>query len=268
MTQEPYTGRATTFDTAAELYEQARPGYPPALFVDLSAALGTRAAHARVLEIGAGTGQATRGLLDQGWSVVALEPGARLAAVARRVLAGRGDVEVVEQPFERWDPRDREPFDLVLAATSWHWVDPRVGYRRAAEVLRPGGHLAVVATEHVLPPDGDDFFRQVEAAYDEVGLGDGRGGPAHPDTIEPPDVAALRASGCFEEPAVRRYLWALDYTADEYVALLSTYSNHIAATPEQRATLFAAVRHLIGGRPSGTVRKHYLTLVQDAPRAP
>jgi SAM-dependent methyltransferase len=267
MTQEPYTGHATTFDTAAERYERARPGYPPALFTDLSATLGAHAAHARVLEIGPGTGQATRGLLEQGWSVVALEPGARLAAVARRVLAGRGAVDVVEQPFERWDAGDRAPFDLVLAATSWHWVDPRVGYRRAAELLRPGGHLAVVATEHVLPPDGDDFFRQVEAAYDEVGLGDGRGGPAHPDTIEPPDVAAMRAQESFADPVVHRYLWAQEYTAEEYVTLLSTYSNHIAASPEQRDTLFARVQELIARRPSGTVRKHYLTLLQTARRA-
>ena len=266
MTLEPYTGRATTFDTAAEGYERARPGYPPALFADLADLLAARAERARVLEIGAGTGQATRGLLDRGWSVVALEPGARLAAVARRVLAGRGDVEVVEQPFERWDADDREPFDLVLAATSWHWVDPSVGYGRAAGLLRDGGLLAVAATEHVLPPDGDDFFRQVEAAYDEVGLGDGRGGPAHPDTIEPPDVAAMRGSGLFAEPEVRRYLWAQDYTAEEYVTLLSTYSNHIAASPEQRDTLFARVRELVARRPSGTVRKHYLTLLQTARR--
>src|SRR5215204_2198587 len=75
MGREPYAGLATTFDTGAELYERARPGYPRQLFADLAMSTGLRAAGARVLEVGAGTGQATRGLLECGWSVVALEPG-------------------------------------------------------------------------------------------------------------------------------------------------------------------------------------------------
>jgi protein-L-isoaspartate O-methyltransferase len=69
-----------------------------------------------VLEVGTGTGKATRGLIERGWSVVALEPGRELAAVARRVLAGRGDVDLVVSPFERWEPGDQTPFDLVFAA--------------------------------------------------------------------------------------------------------------------------------------------------------
>lgn len=63
MTQEPYAGLARTFDTAAELYERARPGYPNQLFVDLAMSTGLRTPGARVLEVGTGTGQATRGLL-------------------------------------------------------------------------------------------------------------------------------------------------------------------------------------------------------------
>ena len=95
MTQEPYTGLATTFDTAAELYALARPGYPLGLFDDLAATTDLQGATARVLEVGAGTGQATRGLVARGWSVVALEPGRELAATARRVLGGSAGVEVV-----------------------------------------------------------------------------------------------------------------------------------------------------------------------------
>ena len=265
-TQEPYAGLATTFDTAAELYERARPGYPRQLFTDLQTSTGLRTAGARVLEVGTGTGQATRGLLERGWSVVTLEPGRELAAVARRVLAGRGDVAVVVSPFERWEAGDRKPFDLVFAATSWHWLDPHIAYRRAAELLRPGGHLAVVATEHVSPAGGDDFFRRVERVYDEVGMGDGQGGPKPPEAIAAPDVAAIGGSGFFTRPVVHRYVWSRDYTAEEYLALLSTYSGHIAASPGQRETLFAGIRDLIAARPSATVRKHYLNRLQIARR--
>ncbi|PZW03878.1 Methyltransferase domain-containing protein [Micromonospora phaseoli] len=259
-------GLATTFDTAAELYERARPGYPERLFADLADSTGLRTAQARVLEVGTGTGQATRGLLARGWCVVSLEPGRELAAVARRMLAGRGDVHVVVSPFERWAAGDQEPFDLVFAATSWHWLDPQVSYGRAAELLRPGGHLAIVATEHVSPPGGDEFFRQVERIYDEVGMGDGQGGPKPPEAIAAPDVAAIDESGFFAPPTVHRYVWSREYTAEEYLALLSTYSGHIAATPWQRRTLFTGIRDMIDSRPSATVRKHYLNMLQIARR--
>jgi SAM-dependent methyltransferase len=266
MTQEPYAGLATTFDTAAELYERARPDYPRQLFADLAMSTGLRTAGARVLEVGTGTGQATRGLLERGWSLVTLEPGRELATVARRVLAGRGDVDVVVSPFERWEAGDQMPFDLVFAATSWHWLDPQVAYRRAAELLRPGGHLAIVATEHVSPPGGDDFFAQVERVYDEVGMGDGQGGPKPPEAIAAPDVEAIGGSGFFARPIVHRYVWSQDYTAGEYLTLLSTYSGHIAASPGQRETLFRGIRELAAARPNATVRKHYLNTLQIAPR--
>jgi SAM-dependent methyltransferase len=266
MTQEPYTGLATTFDKAPELYERMRPGYPVELFGDLAADTGLQGARARALEIGAGTGQATRGLLGQGWSVVALEPGRELAARAREVLAGHPGVDVLVSTFERWEADGQAPFDLVFAATSWHWLDSQVAYRRAAELMRPGGHLAIVATQHVLPPDGDDFFRAVERAYEEVGMSDGQGGPKPPDAIEAPDGEAMVGSGFFEQPIMHRYVWSRDYTADEYLALLSTYSGHIAASRQQRETLFTCIRQLIEARPSATVRKHYLNMLEVARR--
>lgn len=242
---------ARTFDSVAELYERSRPGYPAALF----AALGEPG---RALEIGAGTGQATRGLLAGGWGVVALEPGPELARVARRETGA----EVVVATFEEWDGDG--PFDLVLAATSWHWLDPAGAYPKAARLLRPGGTLAIVATEHVLPePGGDRFFGEVEQAYDAVGMGDGRGGPVPPELVPAPDVAAIEASGLFGPPEVRRYVTEHRYPAEEYLALLGTYSNHIAATEQQRYALFADVRARIAAH-GGAVRKHHLRLLQTA----
>lgn len=265
MPQERYARLATTFDSEAALYERARPRYPERMFGDLAASLGRGSGVTRVLEIGAGTGQATRGLLARGWSVVALEPGPELAAVARRALAGLGEVQVVVAPFEQW--QEGESFDLVFAATSWHWLDPAVAYHRAAQLLVPDGSLAVVTTAHVLPPDGDPFFREVESLYDEVGMGDGLGGPPLPEAVEPPDVRILRASGLFTEPVVHRYCWSQTYSAEDYLALLSTYSGHIAASAQQRARLFSGIQELIQGRPAATVTKHYLNFLQVARRA-
>lgn len=266
MAQEPYSGLAATFDRVAQLYDRIRPGYPAELFVDLANETGLRA-EAKVLEIGAGTGQATRGLLARGWSVVALEPGPGLATVARQALSRVGDVDVVVSPFERWEEYGQR-FDLIVAATSWHWLDAEVAYRRAAEMLRDDGYLAIITTSHVLPSDGDELFRDVEAAYEQVGMSDGQGDPEPPEAIRAPDVEAIVGSGFFAPPMVHRYLWSRDYTSDEYLALLSTYSDHIEARPAQRDALFARIRELIDARPSASIRKHHLNIMQVARRLP
>ena len=100
MAQEPYSALASTFNQVARLYHRVRPGYPVELFDDLAGETGLGGG-ASVLEVGAGTGQATRGLLERGWGVLALEPGPDLAGVARQALRGVGDVEVVVSTFER-----------------------------------------------------------------------------------------------------------------------------------------------------------------------
>ena len=116
MTEEQRERRRATFDEAAELYDRARPRYPPALFDDLADLTGIGPG-SRILEIGPGTGQATLPLAERGCRVVAVELGADLAAVARRNLARFPTVEVVTAAFEDW-PLPSEPFDLVLASGS------------------------------------------------------------------------------------------------------------------------------------------------------
>ena len=135
-----------TFDNDAELYDKARPAYPEQIFDDLFA-LGRLDHTAVVLEVGCGTGQATRHLARRGCRVMCLELGENLAAVARRNLASFAGVEVITSTFESWEPRDFR-FDAVLAATSWHWLDPEVRYEKAARVRKPGGILAIVDNGH------------------------------------------------------------------------------------------------------------------------
>jgi hypothetical protein len=140
----------------------------------------------------------------------------------------------------------------------------------SCQVLEIGagtGQAAIVATEHVLPKAGaDSFFREVEEAYDAVGIGDGQSGPMPPESIVAPDLASLDASGLFGVVVVvRRYLWSRSYSADQYLALLSTYSGHIAAASWQRERLFQDIRQRIEARPGASVRKHYLTMLQFAP---
>src|SRR3954470_2974834 len=140
----------TTFDAVADRYRQPRPAYPEALYDTLIAAARLSPGD-RLLEVGCATGTATLPLARRGFRITCVELGAALAAVARRDLAGFSAVEVVQGAFEDWRPAVGEPFDLVFAATAWHWLDPERRFRRAWELLRPGGHLAFWSAGHVFP---------------------------------------------------------------------------------------------------------------------
>ncbi len=248
-----------TFDANAPLYDAIRPRYPERLFEDIVelAGLGPEAS---VLEIGCGTGQATSALARRCGRIVCIELGDALAALARRNLAAFPEVSVVTAPFEHWEP-DGSSFDLVLAATSWHWLDPRVRYAKAAEILEAEGALAIITSHHVLPGDGDRFFAEVQDDYRAIGEEDVP--PPPPDAVADEGVD-IEASGLFAGLLVTRYLWDRWYTADEYVALLDTYSGHRAMEPEVRRRLYDAVRRRIGARPGGRVRKHYLFILHLA----
>ena len=120
--------------------------------------------------MGCGPGTATLPLARLGCRITAVELGEGLAAEARRRLAAYPDVDVVTGSFETWPPGEHA-FDLVYAATAWHWVDPDVRYRRAHDVLRPDGHLAFWRADHVRPVGGDPFFEEIQEVYDEIGEG-------------------------------------------------------------------------------------------------
>lgn len=143
-------GLRVTFDSAADLYQQARPEYPEQLYEAMVVAAGLGAGD-RLLEIGCASGKATLPLAHRGFRITCVESGTALVAVARRNLAGFPGVEVVESTYEDIEPSGSEPFDLVFAATAWRWLDPAVRYRRTWELLRPGGHVAFWSATHVFP---------------------------------------------------------------------------------------------------------------------
>ena len=155
-----------TFDSSADFYETARPDYPDELLDDLIE-LAALEPGDRLLEIGCASGKATRPILERGFSIVCVEMGPRLAEQARRNLAGF-PVEIHVAEFEDWEG---EPgtFDLVYAATAWHWLDPAIRFRRAHRLLRPGGHLAFWNALHAFPADFDPFFTEIQGVYDAIG---------------------------------------------------------------------------------------------------
>lgn len=257
--------RAQTFDEIAELYDRGR-REPPGWFYDtLFSSSGLDPARTKILEIGCGTGKSTLPLARRGCSVVALEMGANLARVARRNLAAFLKVRVVHARFEDWDAE--EPFDLALAVTAWHWIDPAVRYQRAAACLKTGGMLAFTMTEHAFPPGYDPFFEQIQDGYEAIGAGRLPWPPPLPESI-PDQQAEIEQSGLFDDVRVIRRVWSEEFTAAEHVALMRTASDHRLMEPEKREWLFGEMRRLIAARPGGRVRKHNLTMLHLARRLP
>lgn len=253
------------FDEDAELYDAARPGYPDQLVDDLIA-LGGITPGEVLLEIGCGTGQLTVSLARRGFRIICVELGERLAALARHNLKEFPQVAVENAAFEVWDPAG-EAFRMVVAATAWHWLEKDVRYAKAAALLELGGSLAIVTTDHVFPEDGDPFFKEIQDVYEAIGEGDGGGGPSPPENIA--DLREeIEAVGLFDDVEVRRYVWSQSYSADEYIAVLNTYSGHRAMEPATRDLLYGEVRRRIAARPDGRVTKHYLNLLHVARRKP
>jgi SAM-dependent methyltransferase len=251
--------RRTTFDRVAELYDRVRPTYPDALFDDL-VDLADLHPGSRVLEVGCGTGKATVPLAERGLQMTCVELGASLAAVGERNLARFPEVEIVVADFETWPPQGAE-YDALVSFTAYHWIERELRYVRAAEVLREGGAMAIAMVHHVLPPDADPFFLEAQADYEAVGRGGDPPGP--PEAVEA-FGEEMAASGLFDVVAELRYQWDVEYTADEHVAVLSTYSNTLAMPDESRRELFDRLRARIGSR---RICKTYLATLDVAVKA-
>ncbi|MFE2061165.1 class I SAM-dependent methyltransferase [Streptomyces sp. NPDC059467] len=252
MTPEP--GLRDIFDQDAELYERARPRYPASLIEELVRVTGAGPG-VRVLEIAPGTGKLTVDLAGSGCSVTGVEIGPRMAAVARRRLAGFPEADVVVAAFEQWE-LPPEPFDAVVCATAFHWIDPAVRVPKAARALRRGGLFGVVATHHVAGGT-EDFFAEVQECYE-------RWDPATPPGLRQTresdiatDTGEFTGSPYFTDVTVHGHAQEITYTAGTYLDVLLTYSNHRALPEPARNGLLADIRELIESRYDGVVTKRY-----------
>jgi SAM-dependent methyltransferase len=251
--------RKRSFDRIAELYDDARPGYPERLFDDLIRISGIPA-QGRILEIGCGTGQATLPLARSGFRLLGLELGAQLAGLTSAKCRGFPKVEVRNIAFEDWPPEARA-FDLVLSASAFHWIKPAIGFSRAAAALKPGGSLALAWHFRFVPDN--EFHRRLRALYQRYApdIAD----PKPPEERIARQQKKIASSGYFEPPVICRYPEAIEYTPEQYVKLLQTQSEHIILEEPARTKLFGAIRDLID-RLGGRVRRSSVAVLFVARR--
>ena len=235
--------RRFTFDAVAELYDATRPGYPEVLVDRVAQVAGLRPGDS-TLEIGGGTGKATRPFAARGFQVVALEPGSNLISVARRSLAQFANVEFIATTFEDWPP-ELAAFKLVFAAQSFHWISPEVRFSKAALALAPGGVLAVFGNtalplasplrDHVTP-----IYERVAPHLAGLDLGPGwyrPGGELNKlfDALPPP----------FGALSHYEYSWSRSYTAASYVNDLRTVSAVQVLPQTQREELLSRISEAV-----------------------
>ena len=207
--------RRETFNQSAEWYDRIRPGYPAALAEDVLALSGIPA-RGRILEIGCGTGKATELFASRGYEMVCLDIGTDLAAVAAAKFGSSANVRIVVCSFEDWKS-DGRLFDIVMAATSFHWVDPAIAYVKSAAMIRPTGSLAVFSNEHIRQDEG--FFQRVQDVYREFAPSMAR----VPGIAEKP-VGEPAGSPLFSPAVERHYQWTMDYSATDYIDPLRSSS--------------------------------------------
>jgi SAM-dependent methyltransferase len=223
--------RANSFGEDAEQYDRSRPSYPVELVDDLVSA----DTHA-VLDVGCGTGIASRLFIARGCALVAVEQDARMAAVARRT-----GVDVDVATFETWTPRGA-PFDLLISAQAWHWVDPAIGPAKAAAVLRAGGRFAAFWNLSAHEAAFRDALTDVYSRHAPELVGRSTAlGTLPSEWSAPLDAGTLGDASGFAHIEWRTYPWRHTYSRDEWLDQLPTHSDHRLLPPPTLAALLADV---------------------------
>ncbi|MFD6278516.1 class I SAM-dependent methyltransferase [Streptomyces sp. NPDC060209] len=247
------TPRALSFDSSAALYASARPGYPPALLDTVEELAGRPLSGARAVDVGAGTGIATRLLHARGARVTAVEPGPGMAGELHRTLPS---VPVVRGDGNHL-PLAAASADLITYAQSWHWTDPALALPEALRVLRPGGALALWwnVSDHSVPwiADQDARLRR------HFGAGDSAHGA--PGGAGSRNLAQLSGG----EFAQRLLPWSRTVPVDTHLANLSSHSAFLvlgaAGEEPTRRFLDQERGHLAAVFPDGLVEERYVVEV-------
>lgn len=238
---QTHEAQATSFGSAAEIYERGRPTYPAAA-LDWLLPSG---AH-DVVDLGAGTGKLTRLLVDRVAEVTAIEPSAGMRDQLIRAVPG---AQVLPGSGERL-PIDGESVDAVLVAQAWHWVDPVRAVPEVARVLKPRGVLGLLWNIR----EGESGW--VDAL--EAIMASAPGSSQSDLSSESPVVGPP-----FEPIERRDFRWSFEMTPETVEAMVASRSYVITLDEQDRRAMLAEVRELLRTHPDtagrDTVQMPYVT---------
>ena len=235
--------RKQWYSPAAKAYHQARPRYPQAL-IDRVVDLTHLTADSTVLEVGCGPAIATPAFAALGCAMNCVEPNPDFYRLALQTCEPYPKVELQNCSFEEWQLAPGK-FDAVLAASSFHWVDPEIGYPKAAAALYPEGHLILLWNKELQPQY--DLYQQLSEMYQTHA----------PELHRPYEDSTTQAaildqlgqmaieSGQFKNLVQGHQIVEVTYAINQYLLLLDTYSPHLKLEPQQKQPLFEGLRQVL-----------------------
>ncbi len=247
------------YSSVATAYDRTRPRYPQELIQQATSYL---LSGATILEIGCGPGIATVEFAKLGFSMVSLEPSAAACQIARENCAIYPQVEIINTTFEDWDAGSVK-FSAILAATSWHWVDPQIGYPKAIASLEDQGYL-ILLWNHI-PQPSYVIYQELEKVYTNLApaLAKYEDQATQEKSLQKVGQTVID-SGLFKDLISTKIFSQVSYRIDDYLALLSTLSPYIALESHQREELFNGLREVLTVNHGTEIQTSYLSMLQVA----
>ncbi|MEH2338666.1 class I SAM-dependent methyltransferase [Nostoc sp.] len=248
--------RKNWYSPAAKAYNKARPRYPQDLIQQV-VEVAQLSTDSKILEVGCGPGTATVAIAQLGCSMICLEPNPDFFQLAQHNCQPDSNVEIQNTSFEEWKLKPFE-FDAVLAATSFHWISPEVGYPKAANALQENGYLILLWNKELQP--NYEVYQSLSQVYQ-----------LHTPSLdryedqETQDYILRQLgnmsidSGQFKDLISGQVISEVTYTVDEYLTLLNTYSPYIKLDPHNKESLFSRLRHRIEDDFGGSLQLSYIS---------
>lgn len=257
------------FGTDPQNYNEIRPPYPKEIY-EFLLITGALRANTSTLEIGAGNGLATRRLLDFGANpLTVIEPDKRFLPLLGSITKlYKAEIHCISASFEE-AMLPGHHYDLVAAATSFHWIDPSIGLAKVAEVLKPGGYVAL--WWHVFGDLGqDDPFHEATRTILQP-LSNSPSG--EPDTVPfaldtPARMRDFSNTGQFEQPKHRVYRWTFVLNTAQVGSLYATFSPISRLPEEQRKTILHQLMEIADKQFGGIVERKMVSPIYVARRKP
>jgi len=214
-----------TFGQVSKLYDFARSGYPQDLINDVILLSGIPE-DGKILEVGCGSGKATVMLGGMGRDLLALDISDALITVARKNTSHLPNVDYKIVSFEDADVNPNS-FDLIVAAQSWHWVDPSIGYPKAHKILTESGSIAVICKHQ--DDKRSSFVRRFRVLYKSHC-------PNFHNNYEGRHQRLKESmpSHLFGNIKERTYEGDIEFSKEKYLALVQTFSYVAALSEEKR----------------------------------
>ena len=245
----------THFDEIVVNYDKMRWDYPDELFADAFQYSGQKKGK-KALEIGAGTGKATTPFLNEGYDVTAVELGTNMSAFLCDKFKGNANFSIITSTFEN-ARLEENSYDLIYAASAFHWIDAEIGCPKVMRLLKSGGAF-VLFRNNVYRQEGNSLDDAIDTAYDKyyysyyprydrpVDLSK----MTYEDFLKPEEIHrgfrfnSLAQYG-FADITMKLYNGSRIYDADEYISLMDTMSDHRAMPDKDRAALYAGIKDAI-----------------------